>query len=154
MTDLRKLIEECPAGFQSLGDSIPDEILALLDERDAMKVELGRLRGFLVEDDEALEPRKDLLKRVHGAARDRDLYRRLSIQHKGERDNWALKHGELEVEIEGLKAKVTEWMATEERTRALHQALKEKIERLKAWRLCECGQRISHHLDELCGGEA
>ncbi len=37
---------------------------------------------------------------------------------------------DLEAEIEELKTKVTEWMATEKRTQALHQALKEKIKRL------------------------
>lgn len=52
----------------------------------ALCEQVERLRGFLTEDDEDLEPRKDLLKRVRGAANDRDLYRRASILHKKERD--------------------------------------------------------------------
>ena len=41
VSDLRKLVEACPAGFQALGESIPAAILALLDERDALQEELA-----------------------------------------------------------------------------------------------------------------
>ncbi len=67
-------------------DAVDAQVIAMRAERDAALVEVERLRDFLVEDDEALEPRRDLLKRVRGAARDRDLYRRLLILCKGERD--------------------------------------------------------------------